>query len=307
MRVAVSGTHGLIGSALSQRLAATGHDVVPIVRGAASGAQIGWDPKAGTIDARALEGADAVIHLAGAGVGDHRWTDSYKQEVLRSRTQGTTTLAHALASLSTPPKMLLSASAVGYYGVRGDEVLTEDSGPGSGFLADVCAQWEHATRPATEVGVRVVLLRSGVILSAAGGALKKQLVAFKLGLGARLGHGDHYLSWITRRDHVDAVLFLLNHRDAAGPVNVTAPSAVTNATFTKALGGALHRPAKMVLPSSVLRAAVGREMTSEFLLASQRTVPQRLVAMGFDFVDPSIDEALATALADQKRLPQPEL
>jgi uncharacterized protein (TIGR01777 family) len=303
MRVAVTGSHGLIGSALVAGLGGHGHQVVRVVRGGPGPDDIRWDPSAGQIDTGALEGIDAVINLASVGVGDHRWSDSYKREILRSRTDGTSTLSHALATMERPPRHLLNASAVGYYGLRGDEALTEASVHGTGFLADLCVQWEEATGPASAAGIRVVRLRTGVVLSAAGGALKKQLTPFKLGLGARLGRGDHYLSWITRRDLVRAIDFLLRDDAIVGPVNVTAPGPVTNATFTTALGSALHRPAKLVVPAVALRAAVGREMTSEFLMASQRVLPRRLLDSGFTFSDASIDAALASALGDRTLIP----
>jgi uncharacterized protein (TIGR01777 family) len=303
MKIAITGSQGLIGSALSPSLAEAGHQVVRVVRGTPAPGEIGWDPGADEIDHSALDGIEAVIHLAGAGVGDHRWSDSYKHEILRSRTEGTATLVAALVGLPTPPRTLLSASAVGVYGVRGDEVLTERSDPGLGFLADVCAQWEAATAPAADAGIRVLRLRTGVVLSAAGGALRKQLLPFKLGLGARLGRGDHFLSWITRRDLVRAVHFLLGHEDIAGPVNLTSPGPESNATFTTALGRALHRPARLVVPRALLRLAVGNEMTAEFLLASQRVVPQYLVDSGFTFIDASLDGALRVALQDRAHTP----
>jgi uncharacterized protein (TIGR01777 family) len=303
VKIAVTGSHGLLGSALVTSLPAYGHQLTRIVRGSAGPDDIGWDPAAGQIDSTALVGVDAVINLAGAGVGDHRWSVSYKREILHSRTDGTSTLSVALATMERPPRLLLNASAIGYYGVRGDEVLSEASEHGSGFLADLCVRWEEATRPAAAAGIRVVRLRSGVALSAAGGALKKQLAPFRLGLGAQLGRGDHYLSWITRRDFVRAVDFLLRDDAIVGPVNLTSPGPITNADFTTALGRALHRPAKLVVPAVALRVAIGREMTSEFLLASQRAVPRRLLDSGFTFSDASIDDALVSALADRTLIP----
>jgi uncharacterized protein (TIGR01777 family) len=303
MKIAVTGSHGLIGSALMVRLRTLDHVVVPLVRGASEPGQVQWDPTAGQIDAQALDGIDAVVHLAGAGVGDHRWSPSYKAEILRSRTDGTALLATTLSQLSTPPRVLVSASAVGFYGSRGDEVLTESSGPGTGFLADVCAQWEGATTAASDAGIRVVHLRSGIVLSAAGGALKRQLLPFRMGLGVRLGHGDQFLSWVSRRDLVAAIAFLLSTDPAPGPYNLTSPNPVTNRDFTAALGAAVHRPARLVVPEAVLRLAVGREMTDEFLVASQRAVPDRLIESGFDFADQNLAAALVTALADDQRSP----
>jgi hypothetical protein len=303
VRIAVTGATGLIGSALVPRLRAEGHDVVRIVRGRPGADDVGWDPKGGTIEAGKLAGADAVVHLAGAGVGDHRWSAGYKEMILSSRVDGTATLANALAQLPHPPSVLVSGSAVGYYGVRGDEVLTEASGPGAGFLADVCARWEAAASAVSAAGVRLVTTRMGVVLSAAGGALQKQLLPFRLGAGARLGAGDQQFSWITRRDAVAAISHLLSATRPAGPVNVTAPHPVSNAAFTRALGRAVHRPAVLVVPRAILRLAVGAEMTDEFLLASQRAVPERLLADGFTFADAELPGALETALRDRTLVP----
>jgi uncharacterized protein len=299
VKIAVTGSGGLIGSSLVPYLRSQGHEVVPIVRGSATGDDILWDPEKGTIDIDKLEGIDGAVHLAGAGVGNRRWSPGYKQVILSSRVEGTTTLARAMANLRTRPSVIVSASAVGYYGVRGDEILTEDAGNGAGFLADVCAQWEAATAPAAAAGIRIVTVRTGVVLSAAGGALKKQLPPFKLGLGARLGRGYQQLSWITRRDVVAAISLLLRDSTVSGPFNLTAPNPVSNARFTKELGRALHRPARLVIPEKLIRVALGDEMAEEFLLASQRAVPQRLLAVGFSFADPTLPEALATALEDR--------
>jgi hypothetical protein len=243
-----------------------------------------------------------MVHLAGAGVGDHRWSERYKQEILTSRVKGTALVSEAIAALPQPPTVMLSASAVGYYGIRGDEVLTEDSGPGAGFLAGVCRQWEAATVSAQSAGIRVIHLRTGVVLSAAGGALKKQLPLFRAGLGARLGDGRHYLSWITRRDAIAAMSFLLQS-DIAGAINVSSLQPVLNADFTKALGRAVRRPAVLAVPATALRTVVGREMTAEFFLASQRCLPQRLSTSGFVFADSALSDALTTALEDRTLVP----
>jgi uncharacterized protein len=299
VRIAVTGSGGLIGSSLVPYLRSKGHEVVPIVRGTATGDEVLWDPKKGTIDLDKLQGIGGMVHLAGAGVGDRRWSPGYKQVILSSRVDGTRTLAEAIAKLPIPPSVMVSGSAVGYYGQRGDEVLTEDAEVGTGFLADVCAQWESATAPASAAGIRVVTIRTGVVLSGAGGALKKQLPPFRLGLGARLGRGYQQLSWITRRDVVAAISLLLRDLTLSGPINLTAPNPVSNARFTKELGRALHRPARLVVPEKVIRLALGDEMASEFLLASQRAVPQRLLAAGFSFADPTLPEALVTALQDR--------
>ena len=254
-----------------------------IVRGKAQPDEVLWNPEEGTIETDKLRGVDAVVHLAGVGVGDHLWSASYKKSILSSRVNGTTTLAEALSRLPHVPAVMVSASAVGYYGSRGDELLTEDSAAGAGFLADVCRQWESATAMAASAGIRVVNLRTGVVLSAAGGALKRQLLPFRLGLGARLGRGDQQLSWITRRDAVAAIAFLMERDALSGPFNLTAPHPVTNTEFTHELGRALRRPAKLFVPAAALRIVVGDEMTAEFLLASQRAVPERLLAAGFAF------------------------
>lgn len=300
MRIALTGSRGLIGTALVPHFRAAGHEVIRIVRGSAPPDAIAWNPQERTIDSGLLHGIDAVVHLAGAGVADHRWSASYKQTILSSRVSGTATIAEALSRLPRPPTVLVSASAVGYYGSRGDELLTEDSGPGTGFLADVCAQWESATAAAASAGIRVVNLRTGVVLSAAGGALKRQLLPFRLGLGARLGHGSQQLSWITRPDAVAAISFLTERDGLSGPFNVTAPEPVPNSVFTHELGRALRRPARLVVPALVLRAALGEEMATEFLLASQRAVPERLLAAGFVFADEALPGALVTALQDRQ-------
>lgn len=299
MRVAITGSRGLIGSGLVPRLRAGGHEVVRIVREEASADDILWSPPERSIDTKKLDGVDAVVHLAGAGVGDHRWSEGYKHTILSSRVDGTTTLAEALSRLAHPPAVMVSASAVGYYGSRGDEILSESSASGSGFLADVCRQWEAATAAASAAGIRVAHLRTGVVLSAAGGALKKQLLPFRLGLGVRLGSGKQQFSWITRRDATAAISFLLQEDEASGPFNLTSPEPVTNATFTHALGSALKRPAFLVLPEAVMRLAVGGEMTSEFLVASQRAQPERLLAAGFTFSDATLSGALVSALHDR--------
>lgn len=299
MKVAITGSTGLIGSSLVTHLRLEGHQVVRLVRGGAGPDDVLWNPAAGTIDAEGLYGVEAVVHMAGAGVGDRRWSPSYKQTILSSRVEGTQTLAKALSELPVPPSVMVSASAVGYYGTRGDELLTEASGRGTGFLAEVCDEWESATAPAVSAGIRVVTLRTGVVLSAAGGALKKQLLPFRLGLGARLGHGDQQFSWITRRDAIAAISFLATSATLSGPFNLTSPEPVTNAVFTKALGRALHRPAGLVMPETVLRVVLGEEMATEFLLASQRALPERLLAEGFTFADGTLPDALKTALRDR--------
>ena len=255
-----------------------------------------WDPAAGTIDAAALEGHDAAVNLAGAGIGEHRWTPKHKAAIRDSRVQGTGLLARTLASLDRPPSVLASGSAVGFYGNRGDEELTEDSGPGTGFLADVVQEWEAATTPARQAGIRVATIRSGVVLSGRGGALGRQLLPFRLGLGGRLGSGNQWLSWISLDDEVGAIRHVLAHRDVEGPVNLTAPGPVTNGEFTRSLGRAVRRPTVLPTPTVALWALFGREMVAEMLLTSHRALPAVLTASGYSFRHPAVDAALADVL-----------
>ena len=305
MRVVVTGSHGFIGSELGATLRRAGHEITAVVRGAPTPArtaaarpgEIVWDVHRGTIDVAALEGHDAVVHLAGAGLGDHRWTDAYKREVHDSRALGTALLCEALAKLDRPPRVLVSGSAVGWYGDRGDEELTEASGPGRGFLADVVKDWEAATQTARDAGIRVVRLRSGVVLGSQGGALKKQLLPFKLGAGAKLGSGRQWLSWIALEDEIAAILHLIRVDTVRGPVNATAPNPVTNAQFTEALGAALHRPTFLMVPPFALKVVFGRQMAEEMLLAGQRVLPRALEASGFTFRHPHVDRALRAMLA----------
>ena len=297
MKVAITGAHGLIGAALADRLRSSGHDVVGVVRGQPGSGEVRWDPTTGEIDAAGLEGIDAAVHLAGAGIGDKRWSTAYKGRVLDSRVQGTELLASTLAALRQPPRVLLSGSAVGFYGNRGDEVLTEESGPGRGFLADLCVRWEASTAAAEQAGIRVLHLRSGIVLARKGGALGKQLPLFRFGLGGRLGPGRQYTSWISLDDEVGAIDFALTADGLRGAANLTAPSPVTNAEFTATLGAALHRPAVLRVPAAALRLALGREMADEMLLAGQRVVPSALEASGFRFEHPDLAGALRHVLA----------
>ena len=260
-----------------------------------------WDPAAGRIDAAALEGHDAVVNLAGAGIGDRRWTAKHKAAIRESRVQGTGLLARTLASLDRPPAVLASGAAVGYYGNRGDEELTEESGPGTGFLSGVVQEWEAATAPAREAGIRVVTLRSGIVLSPRGGALQRQLLPFRLGLGGRLGSGDQWFSWISIDDEVGAIRHVLTNDDVEGPVNVTAPGPVTNAQFTASLGRALRRPTFLPTPTAALWLLFGREMVAEMLLTSHRVLPAVLTASGYSFRHPAVDAALADLLAPSPR------
>jgi uncharacterized protein len=293
MDVAISGASGLIGTALARALQADGHRPIALVRtaGQAGADAIHWDPDAGVIDAAGLEGIDAVVHLAGAGIGDHRWTDDYKRIVLESRTKGTTLLADTLAKLDRPPSVFVSGSAIGYYGDRDDQVLNEQSGPGSGFLADVCRAWESSAQPAVEAGIRTPIIRTGIVLSADGGALPKLLPLFKLGVGGKMGSGRQYWSWISIDDEVGAIRWLLDH-DIDGPVNLTAPVPVTNADFTKTLGRVLGRPTFLTVPSFAPKLLRGAELAEQLLFYSQRVQPAVLESSGYPFLHADLEAAL---------------
>lgn len=294
MRIAVTGSTGLIGTALVTRLHASGHEVVRLVRRAPRAAdEVRWDPAKGEIDLDGLAGIEGAVHLAGAGVGDHRWTESYKRTILESRTSGTGTLARALAQLDPLPRTLVSGSAVHFYGDGGEDVLTESSGPGDGFLASVVRAWEAATAPAEEAGIRVVHARTGLVLSAQGGALARMLPLARLGLGGPLGSGRQWWPWITLEDEVRALEFLLE-KDLEGPVNLSAPQPVRNVEVARALGRALKRPALLPAPAFALRALLG-EMAPEILF-SQRMLPARLLDAGFTFGQRTIDQAVAWIL-----------
>lgn len=295
MRVAVTGSHGLIGTTLLARLAADGHEAVQIVRAAPGPGEIGWDPAAGRLDAEALVGVDAVVNLAGAGIGDHRWTDDYRREVLESRVKATTTIADAIAAVDGGPRVLLSGSAVGYYGDRGDEQLDESSGPGVGFLTDVVTAWEAATASAEAAGRRVVHLRSGVVLAGKGGALGKLLPLFKVGLGGRFGSGRQWMSWISIDDEVAAIVHLLGS-DVSGPVNLTAPAPVTNAELADTIGAVLHRPTVLPVPAFGPRLVLGRDRADALLFDGQRVLPRVLEADGFTHTHPTLEQALRAVL-----------
>lgn len=285
MRVAVTGSHGFIGSALTAALEADRHDVVRVPRDAG-----------GELDVSALAGADAVVHLAGEGVAAKRWTAEQKRKVLGSRTQGTTLVAETIADTDRKPRALLSASAVGYYGSRGDEVLTETSSPGSDFLAQVCVEWEASTAAAQAAGIRVTHLRTGIVVGKSGGAVAKTLPLFKLGLGGRLGSGKQWWSWISLTDEIRAIRFLLDH-DIAGPVNLTGPEPVTNAEFTKAIGRALHRPTFLSTPMFGPRLVLGREAADAVAGASQRVEPVVLTEAGYRFTHTTADAATRAELS----------
>ena len=304
MEVAITGAGGLIGTALARSLRADGHVVRPIVRPASSGAPtaaaIRWDPVAGTIESDALEEIDAVVHLAGAGIGDRRWSPARKREIRDSRVRGTDLLARTLAELSHPPRVLISASGVHYYGDGGDAELTERSPRGAGFLAGVVQAWEAAAQPAVDAGIRTVFLRNGVVLSADGGMLPRLVTLFRLLVGGRLGSGRQWLSWVSIDDEVGVIRFLFDRADVSGPVNVTGPSPVTNAQFTKALGAALHRPTVVPVPAFGPRLALGREMADELLFISLRAVPAALMAVGYEFAHPDVATALRALLGDRR-------
>lgn len=296
LHVAVSGASGLIGSALVKRLTHEGHRVSRLVRRAAGPGEIAWDPKVGGVKPEHLEGVDAVVHLAGENVGA-RWTKARKERIRNSRVQGTRLLSKSLLRMGRPPRVLVSASAIGIYGNRGDEVLTEDSQPGSSddFLVTVAQEWEAATEPARSAGIRVVHPRFGIVLSPDGGALKKMLPAFRLGIGGRLGAGSQWMSWISIDDAVAAVYQALVTDSLQGPVNVTAPEPRTNADFTRTLGRVLRRPTPFPLPTSLLRFALG-EMADAAVLASARAIPTRLSRSGFGFRYPELERALRHVL-----------
>ena len=300
MDVAVTGSSGLIGTALAEALRDRGDTVRRVVRSepgpdAGPGPFVRWDPEGGTIDAAGLAGVDAVVHLAGEGIGNRRWTTEQKRRILQSRTKGTGLLAETLAGLDPRPRVLVSASAIGYYGNRGDEVLTEDDGPGEGFTAEVATAWEAAAEPASGAGIRVAHPRTGIVLSRDGGALPRLLPLFRLGLGGRMGSGRQWWSWITIDDEIAALLHLLDH-DVEGPVNLTAPGSVTNGDLAKTLGKVLHRPAVLPVPSFGPKLVLGRELGSELLFFSQRVSPARLEASSFRFHFPDLEPALRHVL-----------
>ncbi len=297
MKVAVTGSHGMIGRRLLGELRSAGHEAVRVVRGDAAGeAAARWDPDAGTIDVTRLAGVDAAVNLAGVGIFDHRWTPAHKAAVTESRVRATTLLAGTLAAMQPRPATLLSASAIGLYGDGGDELLSEASPSGAGFLADVCRRWEAATAPAEAAGIRVAHLRSGIVQSRDGGALAKQLPLFRAGLGGRLGSGRQWLSWISLADEVAAILHALGDERVSGPVNLVAPEPVTNAELTATLAAVLGRPARLAVPRVALEVALGREMAREMLLVSQRVEPAVLGRTGFAWRHPRLDEALRAEL-----------
>ena len=296
MKIAVTGASGLIGSALVPHLRSVGHEVVRVVRRPTSAPdEVSWDPTAGTVDLDGLAGVDGVVHLAGAGVGDKRWSDDYKREILNSRVDGTHAIARAMAALDPRPRVLVSASAIGYYGDTGDRIVDESSPAGKGFLANVVEAWEAAAYPAADAGIRVVHPRTGLVVSAKGGAWARMFPLFKAGLGGKLGPGTQYWSWISLRDEVCALQFLLEQEHLSGPINLTGPVPVTNAEITAVMGRVLGRPTFLPAPAFALKAVLG-EFSTE-VLGSTRVVPTALLNAQFHFQDASVESAVRTALA----------
>ncbi|HEX2182551.1 MAG TPA: TIGR01777 family oxidoreductase [Rubrobacteraceae bacterium] len=290
MNVLISGATGLIGSALSEELERGGHSITRLTRSPRSENDLRWDPDAGTISG-SLEGHDAVVHLAGESIAEGRWTPEKKRRILQSRMKGTRLLAESVAKLATPPGVMVSASAVGYYGDRGNEVLREDSSPGSDFLAEVCKAWEAAADPAREAGIRVVHPRFGIVLSPEGGALGRTLSIFKLGGGGRIGSGRQWWSWVALDDVVGAIVHALTDDSVEGPVNVGSPHPMPNAEYTKVLGKVLNRPTVFPVPAPALRVAIGG-VADALLLASQRMQPAKLQETGYAFRYPELEDAL---------------
>ena len=296
MRIAVTGASGLIGSALVPALLTDGHEVVKLVRRQPEAPdEVRWDPSSGQLDPADLAGVDAAVHLAGATVG-RRWSESYKTKIRQSRVAGTQLLAEALATLSPTPRVLVSGSAIGFYGDTGDTAYDESGPQGAGFLADVVREWEAAARPAADAGIRVAYIRTGLVLSGKGGILPPQRLAWKLGLGARIGSGHQWQSWITLEDEVDAIRFLLDH-DISGPVNLVAPEPVTQKQFGRALAATLHRPMPWMIPAFALRIAL-KGFADEGLLIGQRLTPRVLEDAGFVFGARTLDQGLRVALGD---------
>jgi uncharacterized protein (TIGR01777 family) len=296
MHIAVSGSSGLVGSALVPFLTTGGHRVTRLVRGSPGAPDVAWDPAEGIRDLPKLEGVDGVVHLAGENIAAGRWTEARKAEIRRSRVEGTRRLSEAVARLTRRPKVLVSASAIGFYGDRRDEILTEGSAPGGDFLAQVCREWEAATEPASRAGIRVVQLRFGMILSTAGGALKKMLLPFKMGAGGRIGSGAQFMSWIAIDDAVGVIQHALSIESLRGPVNAVAPAPVTNAEFTRTLAHVLSRPAIAPMPAFAARLAFG-ELADALLLSSQRVMPSRLKESGYRFRYPELEAALRHLLS----------
>ena len=295
MHVLVSGSSGLIGSALVKKLSAEGHQVTRLVRRTPRPGEVRWNPDAASIEIAALHGIDAVVHLAGAGIADHRWTNEYKKQLVDSRVQGTTLLARTIASLNPKPSVMLSGSAIGYYGSTGDEELDEASPSGAGFLAQLCVDWEAATVAASDAGIRVAHLRTGIVLSSHGGSLKKQLPLFRFGLGGRIGSGKQWQSWISLTDEIGAIGHLLSSGHA-GPVNLTAPTPVTQAEFADTLGRVLHRPTVLPIPTFGPKLLFGDELVENVIASGQRVLPKALLNDGYTFHHDTLEVALHSLL-----------
>ena len=293
MKILVSGSHGLVGKALVRSLTGDGHEVIRLVRGehALGSPEVGWQPQQGRIDVEHLEGIHAVVHLAGENIASGRWSAEKKKAIRESRVRGTALLSNALAQLSRPPSAFLSASAIGYYGDRGDESLTERSAPGKDFLSSVCVEWEAATRPAVEKGIRTIYTRFGIILDPNEGALGKMLPPFRMGVGGRVGDGKQWMSWIALDDVVNGLKFLIEDELVQGPVNFVAPEPVRNTEFTATLGRILKRPTFFPIPAFGARLAFG-EMADALLLSSQKVEPSVLEDKGFMFTWPTLEPAL---------------
>jgi len=293
MKILIAGATGLVGTALKPAFDAKGFSITDLVRKSPNVAlpEIEWHPNRGEIDAASLEGFDAVINLAGESIAEGRWTDEKKKRIRESRIKGTHLLSETLAKLSSPPKVFLCASATGIYGDRDDEILDEDSAPGKGFLADVCREWEEATRAASDAGMRVANLRFGPIFSKEGGMLAKLLTPFKLGVGGKVGSGKQYVSWVAIDDVISAVMFALENEGIRGGINIVTPNPATNEEFTKAMGKVLSRPTIFAVPEFAARLAFG-EMADEMLLSSQRVLPKRLSEAGYQFQYPDLESAL---------------
>ena len=298
MRVAVTGSSGLIGTALGERIQSHGHELVPVMRGSPEQPSALWDPAAGWFREGALDGVDAVVHLSGTGIADRRWTAARRRLLWESRVESARLLVDHIAGLSPRPKVLLSASAIGYYGDRGDETLTEDEPRGAGFLAELCEAWEREARRVEQFGVRAVQFRTaGSVLSRKGGVLPRVLTPFRLGAGGRLGNGRQWFSWISLQDEAGAIEHLIDTDSISGPVNLVSPNPVTNAEFTRTLARTLHRPAVLPLPAPALRLIFGA-LANETLLASQRVIPARLQQSGYAFAHPDLQSALDAALSE---------
>ena len=295
MKIIISGASGLIGKPLVKKLRLAGHEVVQLVRRTPNANESKWNPATEQIDASVIDGSDAVIHLSGAGIGDRRWTTKYKQELVESRTKSTALLASTIANSAKKPSVFLSGSAIGIYGPRGDEQLTEQSQNGESFLADICKQWESAAKPAVDAGVRTVYLRTGIVLTPLGGALKKQLPLFKLGLGGKFGDGRAWQSWISLDDELAAIEHLLTAK-VSGAVNLTAPNPVTNADFTTTLARTIKRLAILPIPKFGPQLLLGAELADALLFTGQRVMPAELLKSGFVFKHSTIEVALRALL-----------